>query len=351
MRNNTKTTHYLNDPLWKKLTEFPLEDGFSKRLARENEWGVLFTEQVIGEYRKFLYLTQVAGHPVTPSKAVDKAWHLHLLYTRSYWDGLCNGILGEPLHHEPGTGKSGDATQFAAQYARTQASYRAIFGTEPPAAVWGRHSEIPKATQDRSHQKRALGWLATGLGGVALIGASGGDAFFGIVFVGILVVLVAVAFRAQRPEQNRRGTPRGTNATTSEDTTVASSCGGFFGVSSSETVLPAASSESEQGASHSHSHGQSVTPIAIVIAAIATTLGQAVAPAATVGPAPAQPQARVAVEAPAPQVALVEAASDTIGPCSLRFSLLPILMPLRATRRSAFSPWLRPQSPSAGGLW
>ena len=69
--NNKTTTPYQEDPLWQKLAGFPLDEGFSKRLARENEWGVLFTAQVIGEYRRFLYLTEVAGHPVTPSKAID----------------------------------------------------------------------------------------------------------------------------------------------------------------------------------------------------------------------------------------------------------------------------------------
>ncbi len=41
------------------------------------------------EYRRFAFLAATAGHPVTPSDAVDQAWHLHLTYSRDYWDRFC----------------------------------------------------------------------------------------------------------------------------------------------------------------------------------------------------------------------------------------------------------------------
>jgi hypothetical protein len=47
---------------------------------------------VLGEYRRFLFLAMEAGHPVSPSRAVDLAWHQHLLDTRSYWQ-LLAGVL------------------------------------------------------------------------------------------------------------------------------------------------------------------------------------------------------------------------------------------------------------------
>ena len=77
---------------------------FSDRLAKENGWSAGFTARVVEEYRKFAFLAAAAGHPVSPSHAVDEAWHLHLVYTRSYWDEFCGKVLRTPLHHEPSTG-------------------------------------------------------------------------------------------------------------------------------------------------------------------------------------------------------------------------------------------------------
>lgn len=69
---------------------------------------------------------------------MDAVWHLHLLFTESYWNVLCGEILGRPLHHRPGTGRPGEASDFEARYLGTLADYAAEFGREPPAEVWPR---------------------------------------------------------------------------------------------------------------------------------------------------------------------------------------------------------------------
>jgi len=56
---------------------------FEARLARENGWCRAYTQRVIVEYKRFVYLAMTAGHVVTPSEEVDHAWHMHLTYTRS----------------------------------------------------------------------------------------------------------------------------------------------------------------------------------------------------------------------------------------------------------------------------
>jgi hypothetical protein len=109
---------------------------FHERLARENGWSVGFTARTISEYRRFVFLAMVAGHPVTPSDQVDQVWHLHLLYTKSYWDRLCGDVLGRPFHHEPTTGGRSEGHKFADWYARTLESYRRIFQDEPPGDIW-----------------------------------------------------------------------------------------------------------------------------------------------------------------------------------------------------------------------
>jgi hypothetical protein len=39
----------------------------------------------------------ISTHIVTPSEQVDQVWHLHLTYTRSYWDEFCPNVLGQPF--------------------------------------------------------------------------------------------------------------------------------------------------------------------------------------------------------------------------------------------------------------
>jgi uncharacterized protein (TIGR04222 family) len=127
--------------MWEKLEGFQLDDtnavfDFSARLAKENGWTRSYTQRVIQEYKRFLLMAMHAGHPVTPSEAVDQAWHLHLVYTRSYWEKLRRDILGRPLHHEPTAGGRGESAKFRAQYQQTLNSYRRLFGDPAPADVW-----------------------------------------------------------------------------------------------------------------------------------------------------------------------------------------------------------------------
>ncbi|GMU83926.1 MAG: hypothetical protein AMXMBFR47_37960 [Planctomycetota bacterium] len=131
-----------NDPaLLDRIMSFDIDGGpatlgFDRRLARECNWPLNYARRVIGEYRRFLYLAMTAGHPVTPSDEVDQAWHLHLVYTRSYWERLCRDVLPRPLHHEPTRGGRSESAKFDDWYARTLESYAAAFGAAPPADIW-----------------------------------------------------------------------------------------------------------------------------------------------------------------------------------------------------------------------
>lgn len=110
------------DPGAKELT-------FAKRLSRENRWSRNFSERVIREYLRFCALAVCSGHPVTPSEAVDQAWHLHLTYSRSYWERFCGQVLGQPLHHQPTSGGSVESGKFHNWYSQTLKSYERIFGS------------------------------------------------------------------------------------------------------------------------------------------------------------------------------------------------------------------------------
>lgn len=109
---------------------------FAARLARENRWSHAEAELVIEEYRRFCYIAVTAEHEVTPSDAVDQAWHLHLTYSRDYWEVFCPLVLKADLHHGPTSGGPVEAGRYYHQYAATLAAYEAAFGQAPPAALW-----------------------------------------------------------------------------------------------------------------------------------------------------------------------------------------------------------------------
>jgi len=126
--------------LWQALQAHQFDPAgakmsFSDKLAEREGWTEKHSTKVVEEYRRFLYLTQVNPTQSVPSADVDKAWHLHLTYTRNYWDALCYDILGAPLHHEPATGNEPKG-QLGEQYAQTRALYSEEFGKKPPRAIW-----------------------------------------------------------------------------------------------------------------------------------------------------------------------------------------------------------------------
>jgi hypothetical protein len=149
-----RATASADHPIWVSLCGYSIgpadsASGFAERLARENGWTRGHAERVIGEYKRFCFLAATAGHKVTPSDAVDQAWHLHLTYSRDYWERFCPEVLGRALHHEPSAGGAEQRHLFFEQYAQTLKSYEAAFGESAPADLWPdaarRLIEDPKA--------------------------------------------------------------------------------------------------------------------------------------------------------------------------------------------------------------
>ena len=114
--DKNKFMDYTSDPIWLRIDGLIFDDNshpltFSKRLARENRWAHWFALDVMEEYKKFLYLMAVSDHPVTPSIEVDHVWHLHLIYTRQYWNDFAKHMPFEP-HHGPTKGGSQESEKF-----------------------------------------------------------------------------------------------------------------------------------------------------------------------------------------------------------------------------------------------
>lgn len=137
---STETLSPAEHALLGRIQAFFFDDGvpalsFADRLARENDWSPRYAQRAIEEYRRFMFLAIVAGHPVTPSDQVDQVWHLHLLYSRLYWNKFCAEVLRHDLHHQPTVGGPEEGRKFVRWYERTLASYRRYFG-EPPSDIW-----------------------------------------------------------------------------------------------------------------------------------------------------------------------------------------------------------------------
>lgn len=169
-------------PVWLALQNhcFGPDDAsltFSARLARENGWTPAFAERVLEEYRRFAFLAATGAGHVTPSDAVDQAWHLHLTYSRDYWERFCPDVLGRPLHHEPTRGGASETQRFHEQYAATLKRYTDTFGEDAPEDIWPaaarRLLDDPRAR--RVHPREGLivkrWWLALLIAASAAAGA------------------------------------------------------------------------------------------------------------------------------------------------------------------------------------
>jgi hypothetical protein len=140
--------------LYERIQQFSFDDidvrfPFSRKLAKENNWTDEYTQRVIDEYKKFVFLAVVTDHIVTPSEQVDQVWHLHLIYTRSYWEDFCPNILQKPLHHSPTKGGQEEEYKYRNFYNQTLASYEHFFQQQPPSDIWSNsHTRFNRDTQN-----------------------------------------------------------------------------------------------------------------------------------------------------------------------------------------------------------
>lgn len=127
--------------LWSKIQNFDLDEynsdfTFTDRLARENDWTIRYSIRVIEEYKKFIFLLCNSDNLVTPSDQVDQVWHLHLIYTHSYWIDLCKNTIQRDIHHGPTKGGSTEKLKYFDLYKKTKELYYDLFRVEPPTDIW-----------------------------------------------------------------------------------------------------------------------------------------------------------------------------------------------------------------------
>lgn len=148
--------------LYQRICDFELDQPgasfpFSHKLARECNWTSIYTFRVIQEYKKFIFLGMVADHIVSPPKPIDLVWHLHLIYTRSYWDKFCPEVLGKPFHHAPSAGGRSEKIKYDQLYQQTLSTYQIYFGNPPPD-IWLQNS-VQVARRNNRIISNLLDWL------------------------------------------------------------------------------------------------------------------------------------------------------------------------------------------------
>lgn len=247
-------THFENQ-LWDSILGFELDEPgtqltFAARLSRENGWANHYTNRVIDEYKKFIFLCCISPTPVTPSDPVDQAWHLHLTYTKSYWNELCRDTLKREIHHNPTKGGKSERQKFSSLYKGLHEIYREQFGYHPPEDIWqdnktrfsdtdfervnmAQHWVIKKPSVKLSRFTREILMVALAM---VCMQASG----FGFVFLFIIIMVLSHIFNKKNGGKGGSGSSGSGSCSSSyscsSDTDGHSGCsshGGDSGCSSS----------------------------------------------------------------------------------------------------------------------
>lgn len=118
------------------IASVPRAESVVGRIAEKNQVSGEEARRRLEETLKFLSVAARAEQPVSPSKAIDEAWHCFLVHTRSYQE-YCTEQFGQFVHHRPTSGDEDDSRE-AYQRARTLAKRQ--FGTLD-SSFWPRLGE------------------------------------------------------------------------------------------------------------------------------------------------------------------------------------------------------------------
>ena len=114
-----------------------------RRIAKDKRIRRRSAERRFTEMLKFLDLCATSSQPIAPPPKVDDAWHVFVLFTRSY-AAYCERRFGFFIHHDPTDTRDPEA------YARAYELATARFNP-PDRRIW--------------HAPYSGGWLEGGFGG------------------------------------------------------------------------------------------------------------------------------------------------------------------------------------------
>lgn len=130
------------NPIWKQIDSFPFDapnliENFPARLTRKGKWTPEFTDEVIKEYKKFLFLIATAKCILIPPPAIDLAWKLHIDYYPKSWNEICGKVLPLGLHRVvPDSEDSSMPKWDIAHYEHTLELYSQTFHSWPSIEIW-----------------------------------------------------------------------------------------------------------------------------------------------------------------------------------------------------------------------
>jgi hypothetical protein len=118
-----------NQWLWHKIKNANLLTGdvdnniFKNRLKAKYKWTEEKCDDLISQYKQFLFIAATSNESETPTQEVDEVWHEHILFTRDYFDDWTK-ILGKTIHHAPD--KVIDEEKTEKVFAKTQSKLDAL---------------------------------------------------------------------------------------------------------------------------------------------------------------------------------------------------------------------------------
>lgn len=193
-----------NPDLWQKIADWPLPGipvflegtkSFQDRLQDVGNWSAEDTASVVREYRRFLYIKAATGETLTPPKAVDTAWHLHIEQV-SDWMAF-QVATGRSVPHL--TGLIWPDNKEA--YLRAHEVYRMEFDETPPAPVWPEPDKLGEIMEQRRHALWILALSAVLVVSGVVQDAVGKGWFFGAALM--LAIFSVIMFTSARigPEE------------------------------------------------------------------------------------------------------------------------------------------------------
>ena len=99
-------TYIKNTYLWHKIKKATLLTGdednyiFKSRLKKKHKWTEEKCDDLLSQYKQFLFIAATSNEKETPTQEVDEVWHEHILFTQDYFDDWTK-ILGKTIHHAP----------------------------------------------------------------------------------------------------------------------------------------------------------------------------------------------------------------------------------------------------------
>lgn len=234
-----------NENLWQRIQGFSMDANgasfpFSKKLAKEENWSEEFTQKAIEEYKKFVYLCCISPNGASPSETVDKVWHMHLIYTQSYWEDFCPNVLKRNLHHHPSTGGSSENSKHKNWFSETLENYREVFLHDAPEDIWKNQNQKITLRKTWFQRLKIITAISIILLLISCSKGSGGVLFklFGC-FIGLLIAISIVGSifgnsqsKKRNNNDNNSGSDGGSSSSgcsSSSSCSSGSSCGSSCG--------------------------------------------------------------------------------------------------------------------------